>query len=79
MHMVESVHIKRLREILEISQTTLGNFVGVTQNTVARWEGGDRFPSRKHVQKMYDLAEENDVNFDRIISSINGRPKAKVG
>ena len=47
--------IRAFRKQLKISQTELGNILGVPQSTVGRWETGSTFPNAKHIGLMCDL------------------------
>jgi transcriptional regulator with XRE-family HTH domain len=47
--------IRTFRKKLGLSQTELGNILGVPQSTVGRWETGSTFPNAKHIGLMCDL------------------------
>ena len=38
--------IRNVREMLNMTQDEFGDYVGVTGNSVARWERGGRIPSK---------------------------------
>lgn len=46
------------RSDLQLSQRGLGDLIGVTQGTVARWENGDRAPSDRMLFLVYELLKE---------------------
>ena len=56
--MFTSEQIRELRMALGWGQTELAFRIGVSQNTVARWESGDRNPSRKHNEILNKLLRE---------------------
>lgn len=43
-HVCRSADVKRVREVLGVSQTVLAAFLGVNVNTVQSWEQGKRLP-----------------------------------
>ena len=45
-------NIRRLREREGLSQTAFAGRLGVTKETVGRWESGRTFPRRTHLDKM---------------------------
>ena len=51
----DSNQIKTFRKKLGLSQTELGDLLGVPQSTVGRWETGNTFPNAKHIGLMCDL------------------------
>ena len=56
---------KYLREEKRLSQSQLGEKIGVSNKTVSRWESGDGEPS---LDLLISLAEILDVSADRLIS-----------
>jgi transcriptional regulator with XRE-family HTH domain len=44
--------IKAIREQARLSQTDLAGMLGVTVNTVWRWENGQRAPRTKHLEQI---------------------------
>lgn len=45
-------HIRLLRKRLGDSITQFGARVGVSANTVSRWEAGDRHPRYEHLERL---------------------------
>ena len=58
MFMLNANQIRAIRKKLGLSQTAFSQRLGVTQNTVARWEIGDRHPKWDMMEKICGLAEE---------------------
>ncbi|CNZ68581.1 XRE family transcriptional regulator [Streptococcus pseudopneumoniae] len=54
---VFSVRLKELRLKKGLTQTELGEKVGVKQNTFTNWEKGKREPSFENLIKLADLLE----------------------
>lgn len=52
-----SVRLKELRLKKGLTQTELGEKVGVKQNTFTNWENGKREPSFENLVKLADLLE----------------------
>jgi DNA-binding transcriptional regulator YiaG len=50
--------IKALRTTLQCTTRELGDAIGVEQKTVLAWEGGQLFPTKKHVDLMLALKEK---------------------
>ena len=50
--------IRTIRAWFNLTQQELADKVGVSANTVARWEGGDRNPSRPVVKLLQQLWEQ---------------------
>ena len=46
----------RLRKSLGLSQRALGEMLGISEQTVRRWERGVHFPSRAHIERLLSLA-----------------------
>lgn len=63
--------IRFLRVSLGWSPTRLAAFLEVSENTVRRWEIGDRHPRYDSSEKMNKLAEKHGI-------SLNGKIKAAV-
>ena len=59
MVMFDKDNIYELRMALGLSARALGELVGVTGNTVFRWEAGSKFPSRRHTIELNKLLEES--------------------
>lgn len=53
----EAEDIIRLRERLEITQTELGEKVGVNQQAISQYESGISTP-RKSIFKLFDILEK---------------------
>ena len=58
MVMLDKDDIYELRMALGLSARALGELVGVTGNTVFRWEAGSKFPSRRHTIELNKLVEK---------------------
>ncbi len=54
---VFSVRLKELRLKKGLTQTELGEKVGVKQNTFTNWENGKREPNFENLIKLADLLE----------------------
>ena len=44
--------LKALRRRKHLSQTALGDLVGVNDNTIRQWESGTLQPRREHIPKL---------------------------
>ncbi len=53
--------IKKLREILLITQQELADLLGVSIVTVNRWENGKYEPTMKEKRKLSNLFKENGI------------------
>jgi DNA-binding transcriptional regulator YiaG len=53
--------IKQLRAALGMTAKEFGNAIGVTENTVFRWEMGLRFPSGAAVNVMLRMAKDKRI------------------
>ena len=50
--------IKALRTTLQCTTRELADAIGVEQKTIIDWEGGNSFPTKKHVDRMAALREK---------------------
>lgn len=53
--------IKKLREVLLITQQELANLLGVSIVTVNRWENGKFEPTMKEKRKLSIMFKENGI------------------
>ena len=58
--------LKELREERKISQTSLGNYLGVTRSTICQYEKGNRQPDFETLKK---LSEYFEVSVDYLIGN----------
>lgn len=56
--------LKELREKLIISQQELADLLGVSYNSVNRWENGAYAPTIKVKRKLAQLFKENDIKLE---------------
>ena len=56
-----SYDTKKLREKLMISQKELADLLGVSFETVNRWENGHHKPTYKYQRKLKKLYEKSDL------------------
>lgn len=56
--MVKIEELKRLREQKGYTQTDLAKLVGVTMNSIARWEQGSNAPSEENLEKLNEVLSE---------------------
>jgi DNA-binding XRE family transcriptional regulator len=62
LHMTYAEKIKKLREVILISQGELADILNVSVVTVNRWEN-DRFePTIKIKRKLQELFKDNNIN-----------------
>ncbi len=59
--MTYAARIKKLREILLITQNELASLLGVSIVTVNRWENGKYQPTMKEKRKLTRLFIENGI------------------
>ncbi len=71
-----SDNISTLRKRQELSQEALAEKVGVSRQTVAKWESGESVPDILHAEA---LAELFDVNLEDLIRSDLSRGAAPSG
>ena len=65
MVMMTPEKIRRLRAWLDMTTTEFGALVGVSANTISRWEAGDRHPNYERMKDLNDLADERGVDLDK--------------
>ena len=53
--------VKDIRDRLRMSQRDFGQLLGVSQMTVYRWESGQMYPNTHNLEKLHDLAFENQI------------------
>lgn len=56
MLMLDKDQIYELRMALGMTAQAFGQAIGVTGNTVFRWEAGSKFPSRRHQVKLNEMS-----------------------
>ena len=49
--------IKRIRQVLELTQQAMADIIGCRQHTVARWETGEMEPRGANLKALRGLAE----------------------
>ncbi len=59
--MTYAVKIKKLREVLLVTQKELADYLGVSVVTVNRWENGKYEPTMKEKRKLAKLFIENRI------------------
>jgi len=58
--------IKKLREVLLITQQELADLLGVSIVTVNRWENGKYEPTMKIKRKIVELSKTNNIELEGI-------------
>ena len=58
--------LKELREEKKVSQTALGNYLGVTRSTICQYEKGNRQPDLQTLKKLSNFFE---VSVDYLIGN----------
>mgnify|MGYP001136337171 CR=1 FL=1 len=58
--------IKKLREVLLITQQELADLLGVSIVTVNRWENGKFEPTMKMKRKIVELSKTNNIELEGI-------------
>ena len=66
-----SKDLKKLREKMLLTQTEFGNLLGVSFETVNRWENGKYEPTRMVKERIKIICEENNVNLEVRLESNN--------
>ena len=56
--------IKELRNKLLLTQTEMGELLGVSFATINRWENDHYEPTIKVKRKIKELCEKNNLNFE---------------
>lgn len=62
MNMLNGQDIAAIRKKRGQSPTQFAAFLGVSENTVRRWEIGDRHPRWDMMERLNQLANENGTN-----------------
>jgi len=70
MLMLTPDQIKRIRKALGMNSTEFASLLGVTQNTVARWEIGDRHPRWEMMEKINNLAIKHRIELDKELTKV---------
>lgn len=52
---MDLMKLKQLREVKGLTQTDLAKLVGVTMNSIARWEQGSNAPSEENLVKLKEV------------------------
>lgn len=63
------VTFKMLRQKVKISQEQLGEFLGVTRQTVSEWENGKSMPTLNPVQ-MQKLCQILDCSLSELVEAL---------
>lgn len=63
-----STDIKKIRTSLMLSQTELGQFLGVDYSTINRWENNKGKPNFKAQKAIASFCKERGIEFDVIKS-----------
>lgn len=58
--MVDMKKLKQIREQKGYTQTDLAKLVGVTMNSIARWELGSNAPSEENMEKLEEVLGKED-------------------
>ena len=58
--------ILTLRAKLNLSQEEFGKILGVTLNSVSRWERGEFEPTKLIKVRLKELAKENDIDINEV-------------
>ena len=54
--------IKKIREKLFLTQTEFADLIGVSFETVNRWENGKFNPSMKLKKKIHEICQKNNID-----------------
>jgi DNA-binding transcriptional regulator YiaG len=65
MYMLTAEQIRELREKLGLTPTGFGAMLGVSDNTVRRWELGDRNPKHDTMVRLNELAKEHGIDLGK--------------
>ncbi len=55
--------VKYARMKLKLSQSVLGEKIGVSYTTICRWEKENRSPQAIGIGKFFDFCEESGIDF----------------
>lgn len=58
-----SILLKQIREKLFLTQVELADLLGVSFETVNRWENNKFQPSMKLKRKISEICKENDIEY----------------
>lgn len=73
-------NLQTLRKINKISQETLAEKIGVSRQTVAKWENGESTPDIASCEKLaavYDVSIDDLIHYDERKNGIPVPPKGK--
>lgn len=56
--------IKRLREVLDLTQLEFALKIGMTPPSVSLWERGEQIPGERALRKIKELAESNGIQWN---------------
>ena len=68
-------NIKRMRKERELTQETLANFLGVSYQSISKWERGDSFPD---ITLLPSIASFFDVTTDELLGIEKTRKEEKI-
>lgn len=75
-----STNLTRLRKLYQYTQEDVAQKVGVSRQSVAKWESGESLPdldSCQSLAKLYSVTIDNLINYDEDIAGITIPPKGK--
>jgi transcriptional regulator with XRE-family HTH domain len=58
--------MQRRRKDLDIDQPSLAVRIGVSQQTISRWESGSNVPSRQYISSLAQALKVDEAHFHRI-------------
>ncbi len=61
-----SKQVKHIRMKLRLSQSELAKQMGVSVNTVSRWERENRTPQMATLGKLFDFCKKNGIDLETI-------------
>lgn len=64
--MIFADKVKQVRKELFLTQAAMAQLLGVTEQTVRRWERGQNEPVISIQKKFYDFCRHNKIKFEEI-------------
>lgn len=71
---MSDLDVRKIREILQISQTKLSEYIGVSLRTIQNWESGETIPKTKH-EILRNLLLKDKIQNLEFVSSIKSLKK----
>lgn len=75
----DNIELRRVRESKNYSREKLGNCMGVSADTIRRWEYGESKPEPDDVDRMGEILEDSTLWHRWMLSNVESYAKRYVG